>query len=171
MTYITGAVSAPSGLADGIARNESRRVGPGGRNNGRLGRRRIVAHRLEEVKTGGRRSQPTRVRGKPLKQWLTAANPRRKLLHKMVPYYHFSGKVPGTDWRLPSFLLARQRLKHRRGRHVDFAVYARLRRRGLSGCGSRDDGARRAATPAPLAISAWRDLSGGRPRAARNFFV
>src|SRR5213079_2434989 len=50
------------------------------RNNGRLGRRRIVAHRLEEVKTGGRRSQPTRVRGKPLKQWLTAANPRRKLL-------------------------------------------------------------------------------------------
>ena len=26
----SGAVSAPSGLADGIARNESRRVGPGG---------------------------------------------------------------------------------------------------------------------------------------------
>jgi len=35
MTYITGAVSAPSGLANGIARNESRRVGPRRRNNGR----------------------------------------------------------------------------------------------------------------------------------------
>src|SRR5262249_50618580 len=37
---------------------------PEGRNNGRLGRWRIVAHRLGEVKTGGRRSQPTRVWGR-----------------------------------------------------------------------------------------------------------
>src|SRR6266566_502392 len=53
------------------------------------------------------------------------------------------------------------------GRHVDFVVYAGVRSGGLSECGSRDDGARGAAAPAPVTIETWRDLSSGRPRAAR----
>jgi hypothetical protein len=171
MTYITGAVSAPSGLANGIARNESRRVGPRGEEQQTAG-----PPPNSRASTGGGQNwraaeRPRRVQAWSLKQWLTATNLRRKLLHRMVLYYSFSGKVPGTGWRLPSFLLARQRLKHRRGRHVDFAVYARLRRRGLSGCGGRDDGARRTATPAPVAILRMagpeRRAAPGRPQ----FFV
>src|SRR2546423_13802045 len=53
--------------------------------------------------------------------------------------------------------------RYRRGRHVDLAVYARMWSRGLSGCGSRDDGARRAATPAPVATS---HMAGPERRAA-----
>src|SRR5258706_9799855 len=62
----------------------------------------------------------------------------------------------------------------RRGRHVDFVVYAGVWSRGLFECGSRDDGTRGAAAPAPVNpapvnIETWRDLSSGRPPAARIF--
>src|SRR5437016_9886405 len=45
------------------------------------------------------------------------------------------------------------------GRHVDFVVYAGVWSGGLSECGSRDDGARGAAAPAPVNIETWRYLS------------
>src|SRR5262249_1091051 len=96
--------------------------------------------------------RPMRVRGKVAQAMVERGGNRRELLHKKVLYYLFWEKISGKDWRLPSFLLARQRLRHRRNGHVDLAVYARVRRSGLSGCGGRDDGARRAATPAPVAI-------------------
>src|SRR5260370_39615342 len=64
----------------------------------------------------------------------------------------------------------------RRGRHVDFVVYAGVWSRGLFECGSRDDGTRGAAAPAPanpapVNIETWRDLSSGRPRAAPIVFA
>src|SRR5260370_39012759 len=64
----------------------------------------------------------------------------------------------------------------RRGRHVDFVVYAGVWSRGLFECGSRDDGTRGAAAPAPVnpapvTSETWRDLSSGRPRAARIVFA
>src|SRR5258708_22456678 len=63
----------------------------------------------------------------------------------------------------------------RRGRHVDFVVYAGVWSRGLFECGSRDDGTRGAAAPAPVNpapvnIETWRGLSSGRAPAAPIVF-
>jgi len=69
-----------------------------------------------------------------------------------------SGVVCGLEWRTEEV---------GEGRHVDFVVYAGVWSGCLSECGSRDDGARGAAAPAPVNIETWRDLSSGRPRAAR----
>ena len=50
---------------------------------------------------------------------------------------------------------------------MDFVVYAGVWSGGLFECGSRDDGTRGGAAPALVNIETWRDLSSGRPRAAR----
>jgi hypothetical protein len=137
---------------------------------GQEGRCRIVAHRSDEVKVV--RSARFRVYGSD------STNPRLQppeaLLEKRSYFTVFEGNGSGL-----SGVVCGARMEEggsRRGRHVDFVVYAGVWSRGLFECGSRDDGTRGAAAPAPVNpalvnIETWRDLSSGRPRAARIVFA
>ena len=100
----------------------------------------------------------------PLKQWLNRRTVGQIFYPKWCsvtfPEARFLERIgdSGVGCRLDRGLR-----RYRRGRHVDLAVYARMWSRGLSGCSSGDDGARRAATPAPVATS---HMAGPERRAA-----
>src|SRR5262249_19722704 len=144
-----------SGL--GYAREDkSRRSGPSGR--GRRAAAGIVAHRSDEVKA----VPPGRFTAhidRPPEAVAVGAAPQNGVILPLLdgtdrPFGMWLGRSGGREGEVG-------------GGHGVFVVSAGVWSGGLSECGSRDDGTRGAAAPPPVNIETWRDLSSGRPRAAR----